>query len=340
MFPATGRLLATSSQRRSLGALSVTTPPAAAIAARASIVAACVCALAACGSSSSSSGSSTGAATTRAATNGTAVTAANGVTLPHAPKRIVSLSPSATEDLFAVGAGSQVVAADRYSTYPPNAPHTSLSGFSPNVEAIAAYKPDLVVTDVDVNHLGAELAKLHIPLVLAPAPVGIPGIYGELAQLGAATGHASGGAKAVATTRGEIDAIVRSVPRPQRPLTVYHELDQTYYSASSHTFLGSLYAALGLRNIADAQHSSTGYPQLSGEYVIASSPSLIVLADTKCCHQSPATVAARPGWSNIAAVKTGAVLGVDDSVASQWGPRIVAFLGTVAAEVRKLEAKQ
>src|SRR5712671_1024658 len=74
------------------------------------------------------------------------VKAANGaVTIPHRPTRIISLSPTATEDLFAVGAGRQVVAVDSYSTYPPTAPRTKLSGYTPNIEAIAKYKPDLVV---------------------------------------------------------------------------------------------------------------------------------------------------------------------------------------------------
>jgi iron complex transport system substrate-binding protein len=270
----------------------------------------------------------------------TAAKASNGVPIPRAPARIVSLSPSATDDLFAVGAGRQVVAADRYSTYPANAPHTNLSGFSPNIEAIATYNPDLVVTDADANRLGSRLAKLHIPLLLEPAPANVAEMYTQLAQLGAVTGHARGAAGVIATMRAQIAAIIRSVPRPKTPLTVYHELDQTLFSASSHTFVGQLYALLGLRNIADKSPSSTGYPQLSAEYVISSSPSVIVLADTVCCHQSPATVAARPGWRNIAAVRTGTIVPVDDSVASQWGPRIVDFLATVAQAVRTLEPRR
>ena len=77
------------------------------------------------------------------------------MTIPHQPTRIVSLSPTATEDLYAVGAGKQVVAVDSYSTYPPQAPRTKLSGFTPNVEAIAKYRPDLVVVADDTNHIVA-----------------------------------------------------------------------------------------------------------------------------------------------------------------------------------------
>ncbi len=268
------------------------------------------------------------------------VKAANGpVTIPHRPTRIVSLSASATEDLFAVGAGKQVVAVDSTSTYPKDAPHTSLSAYKPNVEAIARYRPDLVVISNDMDHIAEDLAKLHVPVLLEPAASNLDGVYAEIDQLGAATGHESGAARTVASMRRQIAAIVRSVPKPKRPLTVYHELDQTYYSATSHTFIGRMYALLGLRNIADAARGGGDYPQLSSEYIIASDPDLIVLADTVCCGQSRATVAARPGWSTIAAVRDGEVVPVNDSIASEWGPRIVLFLKAVARAVRSLEAR-
>jgi iron complex transport system substrate-binding protein len=129
------------------------------------------------------------------------------------------------------------------------------------------------------------------------------------------------------------------VRRPAKPLTVYHELDQTFYSATSHTFIGQMYTLLGLHDIADGAKTSTDYPQLSAEYIIASDPDLIVLADTVCCGQTRATVAARPGWSTMKAVKTGEIVPVDDSIASEWGPRIVLFLKAVASAVRTAEAQ-
>jgi iron complex transport system substrate-binding protein len=276
---------------------------------------------------------------TDAAASGGAATVrpSNGVPIPPDPARIVSLSPSATEDLYAIGAGQQVVAVDQYSTYPAAAPRTSMSAYQPNVEAIAKYRPDLVVTYEDVDNVVAVLGKLHIPVLLDLPPATLNGAYTELAELGAATGHQQRAAAVIATMRRQIAASAASVPRPTRPLTVYHELDQTYYSASSTSFIGQLYALLGLRNIADRAAKGSPYPQLSSEYVIASDPDLIVLADTVCCGQSARTVAARPGWNNIAAVKDRAVLAVNDSVASEWGPRIVFFLQTVANEVRRLE---
>ncbi len=99
-----------------------------------------------------------------------------------------------------------------------------------------------------------------------------------------------------------------SVHEPSRPATYYYELDQTRYSAASSTFIGQLLGLLGLRSIADAAKGSAangGYPQLSGEFILKANPDYILLADTICCGQSVATVAARPGWSGLAAVKGG-----------------------------------
>jgi iron complex transport system substrate-binding protein len=136
--------------------------------------------------------------------------------------------------------------------------------------------------------------------------------------------------------RTRLAAIVQSVPKSRRHLRVYHELDTTYFSATSTTFIGSIYKLFGFRNIADgADTSGNGYPQLSAEYIIQQNPQIIVLADTKCCQQTAATVAARPGWNTIAAVQHQRVVGVDDDVASRWGPRIVQFARAVARIARK-----
>ena len=294
--------------------------------------------ISACGSSSQ--GGSTQANTSASAFPVTIRTAAGPVKISHRPRRIVSLSPSATEDLFALGAGAQVVAVDSDSTLPRNAPHTALSAYHPNVEAIAKYRPDLVVISDDINHIAEQLAKLGVPVLNYPAPSNLAGAYAQLTQLGQATGDAAGARRAITSMRDQIAAIVRSVPRPSHQLSVYHELDQTYYAADSRTFIGQIYKLFGLRNIADKAAKTSNYPQLSSEYIIASDPNLIVLADTVCCAQTPAKVAARPGWKNIAAVKTGGVVPVNDALASEWGPEVVQFVRTIAAALKRLEADQ
>jgi iron complex transport system substrate-binding protein len=251
--------------------------------------------------------------------------------LPH---RIVSLSPTATETLFAIGAGKQVIAVDDQSDYPKRAPKTKLSGYTPNVEAIAGYRPDLVVISGDPGGVVASLRKLRIRVLLQPAAKDLPGAYAEIRQLGNVTGHKKTASSLVARMKRQIARAVASTPKAR--LSVYHELTPDYYSATSRTFIGRIYKLFGLRNIADAADSSgNGYPQLSAEYILSSNPGLIVLADTRCCGQSASTVENRAGWSGLAAVRTHSVVGVDDSVASRWGPRIANFVNAVAKVLRR-----
>jgi iron complex transport system substrate-binding protein len=252
------------------------------------------------------------------------------------PHRIVSLSPTATEDLFAIGAGKQVVAVDQDSNYPRRAPRTSLSGYTPNVEAIANYHPDLVLISYNPANFASQLRKLGIAVVNVPAANDLRQAYREILQLGGRTGHLREAHAVVHSMRTRLAAIVRSVPGSRRHLRVYHELDATYYSATSKTFIGSIYKLFGFRNIADAADTTgSGYPQLSAEYIIQQNPQIVVLADTRCCQQTTSTVSARPGWSTIAAVQHRRVVGVDDDVASRWGPRIVRFARAVARIARR-----
>ena len=254
-----------------------------------------------------------------------------------APQRIVSLSPTATESLFAIGAGKQVVAVDDQSDYPKQAPRTSLSGFTPNVEAIAGYEPDLVVVSYDPNGLVGTLRGLGIRVLVEGAAKTLDDAYVQIKQLGTVTGHAKQATALVARMKKRIGELVAKGTRRARGLTVYHELEPDLYSVTSKTFIGRVYSLFGLKNIADAADSTgSGYPKLSPEYVVQQSPDIIVLADIKCCGQSIKTVAARPGWSRIAAVRSSTVLRIDDSIASRWGPRIVDFVRGVAAALDHL----
>ena len=246
--------------------------------------------------------------------------------------RIISLSPTVTEDLFRIGTGPQVIAVDQDSNYPASAPQTSLSGYSPNVEAISAYHPDLVFISYNPNGFAAQLRKLGIKVVMEPAAVDLAQAYDEITGIGRLTGHQTTAASVVRFMKRRMAEIVASVPPIRRHLRVYHELDQTYYSVTSNTFIGSIYKLFGFKNIADPAGASAGtdYPQLSGEYIVQSNPNIVVLADTRCCGQSQSTVAARPGWNTIAAVVHNRVVGVNDDIASRWGPRIVRFAYVVA----------
>lgn len=298
----------------------------------------------------SSAGSNTQAAASTAASASSApafpvtVTPTNGaVTLAAQPKRIVSLSPTATEDLFAVGAGKQVVAVDADSDYPSGAPVTTLSGLTPNAEAIIKYSPDLVIADADTNGLVAAMTKVGVPVLIEPAAATIDDVYTQIQQIGTATGHAAQGASTVAAMKSSIAATIKQAGTAHASLTYYWELSANpYYSVTSSTFIGQVVALFGLKNIADAadKASDGGYPELSQEYIVSAQPQLILLSDNDAADggQSAAVVSARAGWSGIPAVKNHEVIELDDDVASRWGPRLPQLVAQIAQAVEKAPA--
>jgi iron complex transport system substrate-binding protein len=297
--------------------------------------------LAGCGqTSTNATPPATTPATSEAATASTGfpvtVDAANGkITLDRKPERIVSLSATHTETLFAIGAGTQVVAVDDQSNYPPDAPKTDLSGFKPNVEAIVAKKPDLVILSNDMDKVVAELAKLNVPVLLEPAATKIDEAYEEITEIGAATGNAAKAGEVVTGMKTALEKLAADTPKDKK-LTYYHELDQTPYAATSQTFIGQIYAMFGLTNVADkAPDAAGGYPKLSAEFVAQADPALIFLADVKCCQQSKETLAKRPGWKSLSAIKNDQVIQLDDDLASRWGPRIVDLAQAIGAAVTK-----
>ena len=257
------------------------------------------------------------------------------------PDHIVSMSPTATEMLFAIGAGDQVVAVDDYSNYPDDAPITGLSAYEPNVEAIATYEPDLVVVTSGSDELVASLDELGIEVLTLPAATTLDDSYDQLAQLGDITGHRQEADDVIEGMQADIEELTESVPERATPLTYFHELDSTLYSVTSDTFIGQLYTLAGLQNVADpadADGQSGGYPQLSAELLVQSDPDLIFLADTKCCQQTAESFAARPGFGGLKAVAGGHVVLLDDDIASRWGPRVVDLLRTIIDAVKAVPA--
>jgi iron complex transport system substrate-binding protein len=253
------------------------------------------------------------------------------------PQRIVSLSPSLTETLFAIGAGDRVVAADEYSNHPDDAPTTELSGFTPNVEAIAEYEPDLVVMSDDIDGIAAKLESLGIETLVLPAPADIDGAYSQIEQVGTATGNVGDAAEVVLEMKTRIDAAVEKAPKPSEPLTYYHELDSMLFTVTSKSFVGEVYSLFGLENVADpADSAGTGYPQLSAEFLVEANPDLVFLADTKCCSENAQTFGARPGFAALDAVDNDTVIALDDDIASRWGPRIADFAEAIGAALEKL----
>jgi iron complex transport system substrate-binding protein len=258
------------------------------------------------------------------------------------PSRIVSLSPTATEMLYAIGAGDQVIAVDDFSNYPAETADKmpGISGYDPNVEAILALEPDLIVTEGSNPDLIEQIERVGIAHWAGPAAVGLDDVYAQIEQLGAATGHLDTAVALTTDMATRVDAVLTRIAElDNEPLSYYHELDPTYYSVTSETFIGTVYRLLGLVNIADAiEEESYGYPQLSAEFILEADPDLIFLACTKYCGETIDTVAARPGWDTLAAVTNGNVIELDDDIASRWGPRIVDHLEQVVEAVEAVVA--
>lgn len=280
-------------------------------------------------------GSSTESPEPQETTAGFPVTVGS-VTLEQRPERIVSLSPTATETLFAIDAGAQVVAADEFSNYPAQAPRTDLSGYQPNAEAVATYQPDLVVVVDDLNGIVGQLTALGIPTYVAPSATSLDDVYTQITDLGALTGHAAEAEALVNQMRDDIAKLIADLPQRETPLTYYYELDNNYYSVTSDTFVGSLLSNAGLVNIADAAAEGSDYPKLSAEVIISADPDLIFLADATCCGESAETVAARPGWGNLKAVSNGSVVELDSDIASRWGPRVVDLQRVIVEAVARV----
>ena len=267
------------------------------------------------------------------------------------PQCVVSLSPTATETLFAIGAGREVQAVDTDSDYPTSGlPTKRINALNPSVESVlgickktSSYpttKPDLVIISYDANDIQQKLTNLGVKVVDQDAPATLGGAYQEIEQLGSLTGHVSKADALVASLKTTINADIASVPaHPSKKVTVYYEVDTNpYYSLTSDTFVGSLMKSLGLVNIADADSTTAdaGYPELSAEYIASSNPKLIFLAG----DASVASVAKRAGFKDISAVLNGHVIELNADIASRWGPRLGILMNDLTKAVKGVLSDQ
>ncbi len=266
------------------------------------------------------------------------VTASNGeVTVAAKPTAIASLSPTATEMLYAIGAGDQVKVVDKNSDYPAGLPNARVDAYQLNIESLTSFRPDLVVISDVTPDQQSKFKALGMTVIAESAPTDLDGTYAQIIQLGEVTGHAEQARALVAKMKAEVAAIIAGAPKPGGTARYYYELDQTYYSVTSDTFIGHILGLLGLKSIADAAPDATksgGYPQLDSEFILKANPNYVFLADAACCQQTPATVAARPGWSTLGAVSGGRVFLLNDDIASRWGPRTVDLLRAVADDMK------
>ena len=248
------------------------------------------------------------------------------------PDRIISLSPTATEMLFAIGAGGNVVAVDNHSNFPKDAPLTNLSALEPNLEAIASYKPDLVIIAFEIGNLKVDLNAVGIEVLMLPATATVEDALKQILEIGDITGNEENAEKLVVKIRSQIKTI--SLQREGKPkFSVYHELDENYYSPSTWSFLGNIYDILGFKNIADeADTAKTGYPKLSAEYIMVSNPDIIVTSGLK--NDNQLKFASRAGWNAIKAVQNEAIISVEPDIAGRWGPRLIDFCEQIIHKLR------
>jgi iron complex transport system substrate-binding protein len=245
--------------------------------------------------------------------------------LQAVPSRIVSLSPGATEIICSIGGGDRLVAVDKFANCPAGSrAKPEVDSFQPSLEAIAAFKPDLVYVFSDQNGIVAALRRLSLPVLFRKSPDDIDGVFADIDLLGRITGHEQEARALVDRLKQQRDAITAKLAGVSKGPRFYHELSNDYYSVRNDTFIGGLYVLLKADNIAAG--ASTQYPQLSAEAIVARDPEVIVLAD----GEKPADVRARPGWSGVSAVKNNRICEVDPGLVSEPGPHIIDALQALA----------
>ena len=297
------------------------------------VMACLVLVTAACGTAASSNAgpSATAISTVGAALSATpahypvSVTDDRGktLTLSAPPRRIVSLAPSATEIVFALGAGDRLVAVDNFSDFPAEAgalPH--IGGFRTSPETVVSHAPDLIL-GLKSGNLPAQLTDLKQPLFVFD-PDDLEGVYRNIAVVGTMLDRESEAEKLVAGMRARIDAVAQKAKTATTTPRVLHEVDATdptrVFVAGPHNFIDSMITVAGGRNV--AADAPLKYPQLTAEQVVARDPEVIVLADA-AFGVTPEMVAARPGWGAVRAVKGKAIYPIDDNLVSRPGPRLV-----------------
>ena len=257
------------------------------------------------------------------------------VELQGIPKRIVSLAPSNTEILFAIGAGKQVVGRDSFSNYPAQAASVQDIGGSTgkyDTEAIVALKPDLVLAgEINTPELVNSLQKLGLTVYYLPNPTTLEGMFANLETVGQLTGHSSEAGVLVKSLTARVAAVDARIKTATTSPAVYYELDATDptkpYTAGPGTFVDLLLTRAGGNNIGKSLKSQ--WAQISLEQLVVANPSIIILGDA-AYGTTPDALKQRAGWGSLAAVKNGQIYPIDDNLISRPGPRLVDGLEALA----------
>jgi iron complex transport system substrate-binding protein len=258
------------------------------------------------------------------------------ITLTSPAQRVVSIAPSNTEILFAIGAGPQVVGRDETSDYPPEAKALpTIGGYSGfNLEAIVALHPDLVLAQgggLNSPELIASLEHLGLTVYVLPNPSTLEDMYTNLETVARLTGHESDANTLVNSLLARVAAVDAKIMPLSATPTVYYELDATDptkpYTAGPGTFVDLLITRAGGKNIGESLQGQ--WAQISLEQLVVVNPAIIILGDS-AYGETPEKVAARPSWGVLTAIQTGKVFPFDDNLVSRPGPRLVDGLEALA----------
>lgn len=263
--------------------------------------------------------------------------AGRAVTIPAQPKRVVSGAPSTTEIMFALGFGSRLFGVTKYCDFPEEAKaKPQIGGLKPNLEAILAQGPDMVLA---VRGFPADIIALleqqQIPVIMLN-PADVAGIFGNITMVGQVMGAEAIARDLVSRMRARWDAVAaRASGISVRPRVLY-EIDASDPGAVSvagpGTFIDAMITAAGGVNVVAAIAAGKQYPKISAEAVLSVAPDLLILGDAPY-GQSARQVAERPGWDAVPAVRTGRVIEFSQrevDVTSRPGPRIVDGLEAIA----------
>ncbi len=249
------------------------------------------------------------------------------VSLSNTPETIISMAPSNTEILYAIGAGKQLVARDEFSDFPEEAMSLPSIGGSMgkySLEQIAALKPDLVLAaEINTPEQIKSLEEINITVYYLANPTTLDEMYTNLEIVAKLTGHENETAKLITDLKKRVD-VVLSASKPGQPVKVFYELDGSDiakpWTVGKGTFADYLITLAGAENIGAA--AGDGWLQMSQEAILAADPGIIILGDS-VYGVTAESVAARPGWSAITAVKNNKILPFDDDLMSVPGPRLV-----------------
>lgn len=240
------------------------------------------------------------------------------VTLEKKPEKIVSLTPSNTEILFALGLGDSIVGVDKYSNYPEQANSIKKVGDfnGPNIELIAELKPDLVVAGGDIQEDAIKkLENLGIPVISSEAG-GLEDLYKNIDVLGKATDTQQEAQELITKLKNNIQSIAQKVASLNKP-KVYFNVDiNGFYTAGKGTFISQLIEMAGGKNVAD---DVEGWPQYSVEKIIEKNPDIIITTEHAGTIDDIKKISA---LKNINAVKDGKIYSLDADIINRIGPRV------------------